>query len=338
MNQERMEELRAAGLRRIAEHLRGETLREADEITRTAKQDRRPRKRRPMNQFEGCGSPAQHLQAVPAAWSEAMRGWVTWYEVREVSPRTIALRTYHVRRLATWTGAPTPFELGPKALVDFLGSHKWDVETRRSVRSSIKSFYDWAHGAGLTTANLAVSLPQIKQPDPRPRPVDSDDYERAVANSDRRTALMIRIAGTLGLRRAEVAAIHSRDISHEGTGLTLTVHGKGAKTRKVPLPQTLGEDLQNWIESQGGKWAFPSPQTDGHMTAHWVGTMVARALPEGFTMHKLRHRALTRAYRHGKDIHLVMTLAGHTNVATTSRYYLEPDDAALRATLEAMSE
>lgn len=282
-------------------------------------------------------SPEHQMAAVPDAWSHAMRGWVTWYQVREVSPQTVALRTYHLRRFANWTARPGPFDVGSQDLVDHLGATDWKPETRRSVRASLKSFYTWAHGAGLTATNIAAALPTIKMPEPNPRPVPTADYERVVRTSDERIALAVRLAGSIGLRRAEVVSIHADDITESASGLKLKVHGKGNKTRKIPLPDDLGRDLVAWIARQDGGWAFPAPDGKGPMTSHWLGTLVARVLPTGFTMHKLRHRALTLAYRHSKDIHLVMSLAGHSSIATTSKYYLEPDDEALRKTVEGIA-
>ena len=98
----------------------------------------------------------------------------------------------------------------------------------------------------------------------------------------------------------------------------------------------LAAELLHWIESRGGGYAFPAPD-GGHLTPHWVGTKVTRVLPAGFTMHKLRHRALTRAYAMSKDILLTSKLAGHSSVNTTSQYYVAADLAQLRALVEGLA-
>jgi site-specific recombinase XerD len=74
-----------------------------------------------------------------------------------------------------------------------------------------------------------------------------------------------------------------------------------------------------------------------------VGKLVAAALGPGWSMHKLRHRFATRAYRHGgRNLRAVQALLGHSSVATTERYTAVDDDeiraAAMAAALDADSD
>jgi integrase len=76
-------------------------------------------------------------------------------------------------------------------------------------------------------------------------------------------------------------------------------------------------------------WLFPTG-FGGHLTPDAVGRLVSRVLPDGWTMHTLRHRFATRGYRGTHNLRAVQMLLGHASIATTERY-LAVDDAEIRA-------
>jgi integrase len=137
------------------------------------------------------------------------------------------------------------------------------------------------------------------------------------------------------MRRGEVTLIcpeHDlvRDASATSAGVTsdsgwsLIVHGKGSRNRVLPLP----DDLAAIIRAVPHGYLFPGP-TGGHLTPHWVGTLVSRALADGTTMHQLRHLCATEIHDQTHDLRLVQTLLGHASLATTQRY-VAVDDSKVR--------
>jgi integrase len=144
----------------------------------------------------------------------------------------------------------------------------------------------------------------------------------------------LRLAGELGLRRAEVAGLSRANLITDVHGHWLRFVGKGDKERTIPLPAGLAVELVALIDSTAGDYAFPGIGGRGHMTPHWMGTLVSRLLPDGYTMHKLRHRAGTEAYRRsGNDIYLASKLLGHASVVTTQAY-VAADLSRLRSVVE----
>jgi integrase/recombinase XerC len=136
---------------------------------------------------------------------------------------------------------------------------------------------------------------------------------------------MVRLANELGLRRAEVAQVlPEADVVQDLKGWSLVVHGKGGKKRVLPLPDDLAHQL---LASDSG-YLFPSPK-GGHVSPHWVGTLVSRALADGTTMHQLRHLCATEIHEQTHDVRLVQTLLGHSSLATTQRY-IGVDDSKVR--------
>lgn len=225
-------------------------------------------------------------------------------------------------------------------LVGWFGKHPWSLEHRRSTRSAVRGFFSWAYKAGRVPRYLGDELPAVRQPPASPRPAPDDAWHAAMAAEDARTQLMLRLAAEAGLRRAEVAQMHSRDVFITGGAAQLTVHGKGGKKRLVPMSDDLAVLVRQGaaghtpgMSSYG--WLFPDG-FGGHLSPEWVGSLVADVLPDGYTMHSLRHRFASRAYRGTRNLRAVQTLLGHASIATTERYTAVDDDEVRAAMLVAL--
>lgn len=262
-------------------------------------------------------------------WHFAIDRFLDYLRAAGASPNSIATRRAHLILAARILGG-RPWEVTGEALLVWFAAHEWANETRRSVRSTLRAFYRWAAEGGWVAANPALSLPVVKPTPPSPRPVPDRIYTDALDRARPRERLMLRLAAELGLRRAEVAVIHSRDLREDLDGWSLVVHGKGGKDRTLPLPTSIAVVLLSLPEG----YAFPG-NDDGHLSPRRVGILVSNLLPEGWTMHKLRHRFATRAYAVDRDVFTVQDLLGHASPATTRAYVALPRDS-LRRTIEAV--
>lgn len=264
---------------------------------------------------------------VSASWSIPIALWVAELRAAGRPETTIRLRRDHVRQYARHCRRD-PWDVTGDDLVDWAARHQWAQDTRRSWRSSMRTFYAWAQRRGYIEDSPADALPSVAQSAPNPRPVPEPAYRDAIAAAPPRTRLMLRLAGDHGLRRAEVAQIQRRDVFADEDGWSLIVHGKGDKVRVVPLTDDVAAELRK----HGPGYIFPG-QHDGHVSAAWVGTLVSRHLPEGYTTHKLRHRAASRWYSIDRDYPAIADLLGHASLETTRRYVRRPQDAARRLVL-----
>ncbi|WP_432793936.1 tyrosine-type recombinase/integrase [Rhodococcus ruber] len=267
----------------------------------------------------------------PCAWTDPIALWLAWLAAGGRPKTTLALRGYHLRRVARDVGGD-PWSVTVEDLAAFLGKPGWSPEYRRSIRSSLVSFYAWAHASGRTRTNPAALLPTVPVPAGVPRPAPEAALRYALERADERTLLMISLAAYGGLRRAEIAVVHSRDVIESFDGWVLRVHGKGGKTRQLPLVPEVARRLRALPEG----YAFPG-RIDGHLSPAHVGKLISRALPDPWTAHTLRHRFATAAYRADRDLIAVQQLLGHSSVATTQRYTALPDDALRRAVLGAVA-
>jgi integrase len=141
---------------------------------------------------------------------------------------------------------------------------------------------------------------------------------------------MIALAALQGLRRAEIARVHMRDLVQDDGGWVLIVRGKGDKERPVPVR----DDVVALIRAeQRSGWLFPG-HDHGHLSAHWVGRLVAAALPDGWSAHPLRTLFASRVYAGSGDLLALQDLLGHASPETT-RAYVRLSDGALRRAVTA---
>lgn len=258
-------------------------------------------------------------------WRMALAGWRAWLVAAGRPHSTIKLRTYQVTRFAAEHA--DPWSQTQVTLIAWLAAQNWSIESRRSYRSALRGFYGWAHASGHISYDPAALLPPIKPSQRKARPTPESVVKDALGQADARVTLMIMLAARQGLRRGEIATIHSRDLTEDLVGWSLRVHGKGQKERVIPLHDCIAAMLRALPPG----WAFPG-QIDGHLSPRWVGTLVKSSLAEGWTTHTLRHRFATVAYHGSRDLLAVQELLGHSKPETTRQYVQLPDDA-LRAAM-----
>ncbi|WP_396902643.1 tyrosine-type recombinase/integrase [Mycolicibacterium sp.] len=202
-------------------------------------------------------------------------------------------------------------------------------------------FFRWAHKEGHLDVDPAADIPSVKPDQAAPRPAPDRVWKESLMRAHPRTMIMLRLAAEAGMRRAEVAQVHTRDLLEGFDGYQLLVHGKGGKERIVPISDDLAALILAGPAGHTPEMAafgaegflFPGDE-DGHLSARWVGKLCANAMPQGWTMHTLRHRFATRAFRGSRNIRAVQKLLGHSNVAVTERY-TAVDDAEVRAAMMA---
>jgi integrase len=262
-----------------------------------------------------------HLHALsyslPGQWDSALDGWITYLIASGTSAATRKTRRAHVRRVARELDSQHPRDITDAQLLAILGRPEYSMEHRRGLRASLASFYRWCVEHGIVEVDPTVTLPMVRAALGAPKPATDDIWRALLEHADPRTALMARLACEAGLRRAEVAQVHSNDLNAGIGGAELIVHGKGSKQRVVPITVTLAAAIQR--HTPHGGYLFPG-KIDGHMSADRVGHLVSKVMPTGWSMHKLRHRSATRGYAATGNLRAVQEFLGHASVATTQRY------------------
>ena len=236
------------------------------------------------------------------------------------SPGTVRIRRSYITRLGR--RCPDPWRVTLADLVEFLAVPTWKTDTRAAGRSAVRSFYSWALVAGHVDRDPSLQLPRVAVPAGQPRPVPADVADAALQRASGRERLMLLLALHAGLRRSEIARVHTRDVV-DGC---LRVTGKGGKVRTIPLSDVLADALA----ARPAGWVFPGA-IDGHLSADRVGKIVTGLLGDGWTTHTARHRFATTGYAVERDLLAMQQLLGHAKPETTARYAAVPAGALRRA-------
>lgn len=272
------------------------------------------------------------MMTLSPAWSGAIESYLMAQRAAGWKPTSVYARKQQLEHLARRVG-PDPWKVTRDDLEGYVGGQEWAQNTRRSRYAAIAGFYGWGRRRGLIKRNPSKVLPEIDAAPPDPNPVPDDVYMAALSRADADEALWIDLAAEHGLRRCEIAVIHSDDLVPTLLGWDLTVHGKGGKRRVVPLVSAMASALLE----RGAGYAFPGA-VDGHVSPRWLGRRISVLLGGPWTIHKLRHRAATRFWSlAGGDQYAVAELMGWANLNMVPVYVRLPSDR-LRSIVDGASK
>lgn len=257
--------------------------------------------------------------SAPVPWRESINGWTDTLRAAGLSAQTIKSRRYKMVHLATLLMPSGPEDVTTEQIVQAFARQQWKPETRKAYRNTISSFFRWLHKSGRRSDDPSLDVPRVKKPHAHPRPCPDRYIAAAMEKATSSEKLMIRLGAECGLRRGEIARVHSDDVVADSAGRSLIVRGKGDKQRIVPLP----DDLAGIIMDARG-YLFPG-RFGGHVEESYVGDHISHLLPRGYAAHTLRHRFATTAYAATHDLFVVAELLGHESVETTEHYVAMPD-------------
>ena len=234
-------------------------------------------------------------------------------------------------------------KLEPADVRAFLSRRRVDgIESRTVVRmlAATRSFARFLEreGKGKVAALAAVRAPRIAKGLPKPLSVAS---AKAVSNpahragEEREPWVLARDAAVLallygsGLRISEALGLNRRDVPAPKKGDSITVLGKGRKSRMVPvLPQVL-ELIADYIKLcplnlapdepvfRGARGGPLSPRITQLAMERLRGSL---GLTDSATPHALRHSFATHLLSRGGDLRAIQELLGHASLATTQIY------------------
>ena len=152
------------------------------------------------------------------------------------------------------------------------------------------------------------------------------------AYEDRLARLIISMLYSLGIRRSELIGL---DVGSVDFGRNIVkVHGKGDKTREIPLILSLSEEILLYLKAVealcGGKRSLTDPLLVTYGGRRLYPTYVDRTVKselgdkEGITgrrsPHVLRHSLATTLLDKGSDLNSIKELLGHSSLAATQVY------------------
>jgi integrase/recombinase XerC len=237
----------------------------------------------------------------------------------------------------------------------FLAARRGEGVGSRSLArtlSALRMFYKFLErrGIGKNDAIRAVSLPKLPHLVPKPltapkatalvdgADIASPDAPEWIAARD--TAVLALLYGS-GLRISEALTLQRKDAPIKGRDM-LRVHGKGGKTRVVPVLPIAREAVELYLALCpirllshgplfiGARGKQLSPRI---IQLRIAGARVALGLPDTATPHALRHSFATHLLGAGADLRAIQELLGHASLSTTQGY-TEVDRAHLLKTYD----
>jgi integrase/recombinase XerC len=276
--------------------------------------------------------------------------FVTYLEAeRRYSPGTVRNYTRDIAEFIAWLGLERPGEFDP-GLVSSDDIRGWIVSLSDERRlspasinrgvSSLRSFFRWLRATGVIDRDPFVKIRTLRTPKRLPVWIPEKKMGEITAHlleqfeseepAERRDALIVLLFYSCGIRLAELTGIDADDIADDFN--SLRVHGKGDKTRVVPLPGPMAEVLKRHISDISDAKIWRSQKKPlfltekGEPLSRVAVYGIVRAELERFGVqgkrspHVLRHTYATHLMDGGADMREIQDLLGHTSLAATQVY------------------
>jgi integrase/recombinase XerD len=218
------------------------------------------------------------------------------------------------------------------------------VAAARTLTSGMRALLVFLHVAGWVPVALVGAVPSVAgwRLNGLPRGLEAEQVARLLGSCDRRSVVgrrdfaIVLLLSRLGLRACEVAALGVGDIDWRAG--ELTVHGKGAQTDRLPLPQDVGQALVEHLRDRRPDAACRQVflrvlAPHGPLSAKGVGAVVRDACDRAglarVGTHRLRHTLATELLAAGAALTDIAPILRHRNLSTTA-IYAKVDRSALR--------
>ena len=157
----------------------------------------------------------------------------------------------------------------------------------------------------------------------------------ASSNIGKRDKVILSTLYASGARAPELCDLTIGNIRF-GTATTMTLHGKGGKTRTIVIPEQCALLLkfhitQNRLNKEGIHRHVFSSQTHEHMTISCLEAIVKKYVckakklrpdlfRENYTPHSFRHSIAFHMLESGIPLPVIKTFLGHVSISTTMIY------------------
>ncbi|GLZ00752.1 site-specific tyrosine recombinase XerD [Actinoplanes sp. NBRC 103695] len=207
--------------------------------------------------------------------------------------------------------------------------------------SAVRGLHRFAAREGLVAVDVSREVRPPAPPKRLPKALSLDQVERLLAAPAGDGGLVLRDRALLeflygtGARISEAVGLDVDDLDED----TVTLHGKGGKTRFVPLGSYARAALDAYLvrarpllitggkgtpkvflNARGGPLSRQSAWAILHRAAATAGLPIEG--PLAVSPHTLRHSYATHLLDGGADVRVVQELLGHASVTTTQVYTL----------------
>ena len=216
----------------------------------------------------------------------------------------------------------------------YLGSTQKRAATTLRKISSTRSFYLFLKREKIIDIDIPEMEP-LKKPQTLPNCLSVEEVEALLETPDiskpdgLRDRAMLELMYSSGLRVSELLALERKKVNLE-RGI-VSIFGKGAKERKVPIGEFALEFVVKYINEarsknpgRDTKYLFLNRYGKPLSRQYFFKQIKKYALLAGIqtdiSPHTLRHCFATHLLENGAQLRAVQEMLGHTNIATTQIY------------------
>lgn len=250
---------------------------------------------------------------------------------------------------------------------DFLASRKLASSTTSRLYVLLKSIFKLAVDDDILAKNPMVKVKAPKNQRKKPWCVLTEEQTHELINSIKQPEqqLLVKLAAASGLRRGEILGLRHQDIDTKRNTISVqqtvkAINGQpvisqylktNTSRRTLTLPEEMIKLLEkqfldvklkmfqdkNWVDND---LLFPAIH-GAPRQPNWLSSLVVQlgkdaGMPDGFSLHILRHTNATYLLQHGVNYKVVQQRLGHSSAAITLNVYshvLAEQDKAAAETL-----
>ena len=204
--------------------------------------------------------------------------------------------------------------------------------------AAIKSFYRYLLKSEVMTYNPSdtVQMDNIKENKTnktinyiRQKSLPALEINELIYKLDGLDKLIVSTLYFTGVRVSELININLNDFSFRGGNLTLTITGKGNKSREILVPQKLREIFKELgINLTGNAFLLETKDYYGNRRPYSRGTINYRlkniakkyGIDSKLSPHWFRHSHATNALLRGANLREIQQQLGHSSLNTTQQY------------------
>jgi len=255
---------------------------------------------------------------------------------------TVALYARDLEAFVAWADpiVGRPEKVDRRTLRRYLGhldAHGYARRTIARKASVLRRYFGWLSRRGVIERDPSAGLSAPRGEARLPRVLRTDEVidllerpgvraqSHGPARRCRDDAVLELLYGS-GLRVSELCTLRHRDLDLDRR--RVTVWGKGAKQRTVPLSEPAVAALSAWLSTHRPTWpdAGDAPElVFRNLRGHRLGPRDVRRLLDSRSAtpthpHALRHTFATHLLDGGADLRAVQELLGHADLGTTQIY------------------
>lgn len=237
-------------------------------------------------------------------------------EIRNFSNKTIKSYMFHVENFLRYSEGRGINENIARSYIRY----QLKVNNPSSVSlklATIKFFFG-------NVLHQNLDLPTIKKNKTLPEILTIEEMRVLISSTQNiKHKLIVKMIYGCGLRVGEIVNLNSKDLNFE-EGLIHVRLAKGKKDRFVKIPESMRDELYNFVRNNNSNLLFESNR-GGKLTTKTIqlilrGSSKKAGIKKRVYSHLLRHSFATHLLEAGTDLRVIQKLLGHSDIKTTQIY------------------